>query len=69
MDDVHEIHNARVVKLLQQRHLTNGSAGNTLVRVLDFDFLYSDNLKKKEKVRNARDEKLGPPGLRFYFAF
>jgi len=44
MDDVHKVHDTRMVQFLKERHLTDGCAGNAFIRVLYFDFLQSDHL-------------------------
>jgi hypothetical protein len=41
---VHQIDDARMIKFLEQRHLPDGCARNSLVRVLDLDFLECDYL-------------------------
>ena len=44
MDDIQQIHYARMVQLLQQRHLPDRRARYTLVRVLYLYLFQSNNL-------------------------
>lgn len=45
MDDVQQVDNAWVAKLAQESDLADGSAGNTLVTVLNFDLFESYSLQ------------------------
>ena len=45
MNDIDEVDDVDVAKLTQQGNFADRGAGNTLVRVLDFDFLNCYRLK------------------------
>ncbi len=51
--DVHQVDDTRMVQLLQQRHLPDGSARYSLVGVLYLYLFKGNNLKKREKMSES----------------
>lgn len=49
MNNVKELNDAGVVQLSQETDFSQGSRGNALVAVLNFDFFESDNLNNMVK--------------------